>query len=845
MSTAQVRVRRWKVLAAVSAASALSALTVAPAFVAAEPVAFPAAAQQAPAPRAAAPDDPNNGALVVIVDGSGSMRRRDVAPNRMVAAKEAAKAVVQSLPLSLRVGLLAYGTKIGNSDAEREAGCKDITTLSAVRTMSEEYRASLIDKIEAITPSGWTPIGLALQRGVLSLPDRRGQVVIVTDGEDSCAPPDPCQMARALKQRYPDVTVSTVGLTIGLSDQLACIAEATGGIFVTADDTTQLQRRLAAITNEPSTTTFLTPTGYGVAQLGDSYEEIAGKLEGFPSSDQGEPVGGVWNLRDLTRFSHNGVDYYFNADERLVAVQPGQPVTIDGIAVGSSAAQVVDVYGKPVQLQAPYALYAASAQTEAGYLTSYDGNPRNGESKVTGMLLCLCVPRPAKPTTTTTTTTLPPDEPTTSTTLPKPIVVLTATGYGDAFLGESYDELAAKLPEFPALDSATEHPGLWNLDNLRQIHYEDATYLFDQDNKLVAIQPDQPLTVDGIDDTSTVANVNDIYGKPLEVRGQQALYEAAVDSNAAYVINFNGGASRGTSKVNGIAVCLCRPPVPTTTTQPQPAETDPPATTTPPPPPPPPPTTPQTQPTVPVVVTTEPAPETLPPEPETTVAKTTKPPKTTVPETTVPETIPPEPETTVPETVPADTTPESTAPPTTLPRPTIVDPANVPVLLKPTGIGDVAFGTPANDAVAALTALLGAPSDDPGNAPDPDKDCGGPRIVRWAFSDVDVEVWITAAEGQPDGVFSSYSVSAPNDPTFPVHTVSFENGATLGMTWGEWQQLLPGSTLEADADTGIPYGATENTYFASFVPPESGDAPPTDETRIRAVNVGQKACLGA
>lgn len=740
--------------------------------------------------RPQSPPQQTPGDLVVVVDGSGSMGKRDVAPNRMTAAKRAAVAVVRSLPVNTRVGLIAYGTRSSNRDEDRDESCKDIRTLSAVRTLNEDYRASLVGKINGIEPSGFTPIARSMERAVLSLPDRRGTVIIVTDGEETCAPPEGCATARALKDKYPDITVSTVGLTIGLSEQLACIANATGGLFVTADDTSELERRLGVVTAQPTNVTLLTPSGYGPAQLGATYDDLAGVLDGFPALDDGRQVAGLWNLRNLTRITYDSAYYYFADDQRLVGIQPFRPITVDGVTLDSTSADVKELYGEPTQVQGRTALYTASRQTAAGYLMTYDGNPERNRSTVAAVILCLCVPRET-PTSTTTTTSLPPVD-----TVP-PLVLLTASGYGPAVLGESYDQLAAELDGLPSWNDSTEHPGLWDLGGLRQLRVGDVTYVFDGDRVLVGVQPDAPVTVDGIDLGTTAGEVADIYGAPVDVRGRQGLYPAAVASAAAYLVTYDGGAGRSGSKATGIAVCLCGTPPPPTTEPTQPPPTDPPDTTPPPPPP------------------TEPV--------------ATDPPITTPP----------------PDTVPPDTVPPDTVPPDTVP-------AATPVLLRGDAIGDVILGTPAADAVAALTALLGPPAEDPGLPPDPQQDCGGPRLVTWRFPNGDLQVEITVAltppDADPDGVFSGYAVLPAADPAAqPAVPVAFENVITQGMTWAQWLEVLPDSTVETDGDTGALYGANGGRFFAYFERPEGADptAEPTPETPIRSIVVGHPACLGA
>ncbi|HJV96541.1 MAG TPA: VWA domain-containing protein, partial [Albitalea sp.] len=46
--------------------------------------------------------------IILAMDVSGSMRATDVQPNRLVAAQEAAKAFINELPRSVRVGIVSF-----------------------------------------------------------------------------------------------------------------------------------------------------------------------------------------------------------------------------------------------------------------------------------------------------------------------------------------------------------------------------------------------------------------------------------------------------------------------------------------------------------------------------------------------------------------------------------------------------------------------------------------------------------------------------------------------------------------------------------------------------------------
>lgn len=186
---------------------------------------------------------------MLIIDGSGSMKAADVddkGTTRLDAAKDAAKDVIDNLNDSAQVGLTAYGMNTGSSDAEKAAGCKDIEVLSAVEPIDRDGLKKQVDSIKA---SGYTPIGEALKKAAEELPDEgSGGIVLLSDGEDTCAPPPPCDVAKELVEDGVDLKIHTVGLRVdeNARKELTCIAEETQGTYADAEDTTSLQASMQA-----------------------------------------------------------------------------------------------------------------------------------------------------------------------------------------------------------------------------------------------------------------------------------------------------------------------------------------------------------------------------------------------------------------------------------------------------------------------------------------------------------------------------------------------------------------------------------------------------------------------
>lgn len=187
---------------------------------------------------------------MLVLDASGSMAAADPrGGTKMDAAKRATGTFVDSVPSEAPVGLAVYGTKTGSSDAEKAAGCEDVTVL---RGPDPVDRAAIKGAVNGLAPRGYTPIGKALQVAADALPDEGPRsIVLVSDGIDTCSPPDPCEVAKELSSDGVDLIVHTVGF--GVDDQarqqLTCIAQTTGGTYTDAPDAGALEDVLPRVTN--------------------------------------------------------------------------------------------------------------------------------------------------------------------------------------------------------------------------------------------------------------------------------------------------------------------------------------------------------------------------------------------------------------------------------------------------------------------------------------------------------------------------------------------------------------------------------------------------------------------
>lgn len=186
--------------------------------------------------------------IMLVTDISGSMQATDIAPSRLVAARQAAQRFVDGVPGQVNVGVMTFNQ------------------VPRVLQSPTRDRAAIRSALDRMSPSGGTATGTAIQAAVRVLGTAGGTgstrppaaIVLLSDGA-STRGVDPVAAARAAGQLHiPVYTVAlgTPGGTItvprpgGSGTQtrpvppdpasLAQIATASGGQSYTAADATRL-----------------------------------------------------------------------------------------------------------------------------------------------------------------------------------------------------------------------------------------------------------------------------------------------------------------------------------------------------------------------------------------------------------------------------------------------------------------------------------------------------------------------------------------------------------------------------------------------------------------------------
>ncbi|MBP0460055.1 VWA domain-containing protein [Streptomyces montanisoli] len=191
----------------------------------------------------------------LVLDVSGSMSTRDIdGQTRMTAAKQAFDQVIDTVPSGVDLGIRTLGATYPGKSLK--IGCKDTKQLYPVGPLDREEAKTAVGTLE---PTGWTPIGPALLAAAkdLSGGDGSRRIVLISDGEDTCSPPDPCDVAREIAAKGVHLTVDTLGLVPDAKTQaqLSCIAEATGGTYTSVKHRAELSGRVGQLVHRAASAT--------------------------------------------------------------------------------------------------------------------------------------------------------------------------------------------------------------------------------------------------------------------------------------------------------------------------------------------------------------------------------------------------------------------------------------------------------------------------------------------------------------------------------------------------------------------------------------------------------------
>ena len=220
---------------------------------------------------------------ILIVDASGSMWGQIDEKAKITIAKEVLGGLLADLPADRRLGLMAYGHR-------RKGDCTDIEELAPVGA----DRAAISAAISGLNPKGKTPMADAIKAAAKTLKytEQKATVILISDGIETCEP-DPCGVAAALEQAGADFTAHIIGFDVAEENakaQLQCLAENTGGEFVSASNASELGDALETTVVEAPAAVVETKVRLRATELKGGLVIEEGLSWTITPSSGGEPV---------------------------------------------------------------------------------------------------------------------------------------------------------------------------------------------------------------------------------------------------------------------------------------------------------------------------------------------------------------------------------------------------------------------------------------------------------------------------------------------------------------------------------------------------------------------------
>ncbi|HLP00431.1 MAG TPA: VWA domain-containing protein [Opitutaceae bacterium] len=297
----------------------------------------------------AAPSADTAPATLIVLDASGSMRERIGGETKMALAQRAVRELVEGLPPGATLGLVAY--------SHRRNECNDLELLVPPGPLD---KTAFLKAVDGLKPRGPTPLSAALRFAAekLEAANRRATIILVSDGLETCGG-DPCLTANELARLGPGLTIHAVGfdLTAKEARGFACIATATGGRFLQANDAASLKDALGLAVAEATASAAPPAEVLTAATLKVPPQVTAGAA--FPVEWTGPDNAGDY----VTIVARGAPD---DAYESSAYTKQGTPVTLTAlIDPGAAEVRYVAARSRTVLARAPVEIRPAEVTLAA------------------------------------------------------------------------------------------------------------------------------------------------------------------------------------------------------------------------------------------------------------------------------------------------------------------------------------------------------------------------------------------------------------------------------------------------------------------------------------------------
>jgi len=324
----------------------------------------------------------SGGRTILVLDASGSMWGQIKGKAKIAIAREVIAKLVKDLNPEMELGLSAYGHR-------RKGDCGDIEQLIPVSRLDPTRIIAAVDRLK---PKGKTPLSDAVRRAAreLKYQEEKATVVLVSDGKETCDA-DPCALGRELAESGAHFTVHVIGFDVGKEERhgLQCLAENTGGVYLSADDAESLASALGTAVTQAATgsppSTVLVPVlveGGERAHVGVRWTVSEADAKGAPGKKVYSILSDVV-VKALPTGRYVVEATYANAAGRKLididAEAPGKhPVALNA---GLLRLEALKKAGGGRYRGAPYLFWSvhpvgADGKAARKYLVKDDGNPR-------------------------------------------------------------------------------------------------------------------------------------------------------------------------------------------------------------------------------------------------------------------------------------------------------------------------------------------------------------------------------------------------------------------------------------------------------------------------------------
>lgn len=186
---------------------------------------------------------------------------------------------------------------------------------------SDSVLQKIAEQVVAVRPTGKTPITSSLQATLVDFQDRKGDILLISDGIETCGA-DPCELVKAWRQDQIGISVHVIGLGLKKKAEVAmqCIADASGTQYLQASSDAELVEAIKqAFSNDANKVNH--KRGYRFSGVDKNGAFVP--LKGSVTNAQGEVVPILGFHRYLLREG----EYELNAGVLTLSGEVFNPVT--------------------------------------------------------------------------------------------------------------------------------------------------------------------------------------------------------------------------------------------------------------------------------------------------------------------------------------------------------------------------------------------------------------------------------------------------------------------------------------------------------------------------------------